>query len=545
MSSAKNENLIIAKTLGSTALLKAIFNKFELSKMVNELCPSEHKISNGDILELLIMNRLQSPKPLYKLDQWAEDNAVEDIYNIRASEFNDDRVGRFLDDLHPKLKTIQGKSTLLLKKFYKVAVEKKHADFSTFSVYGKYDEKNDDPYINITYGKSKQHRPDLKQYGFGITVSRDGAIPLETRIFDGNFSEIKNHIDNLRQLKEMFGEEKCLYIADSKFSSDKNMFEAIDLGFEFVCTTSFSKEKKEYVVKENVFSKMKELDYLTEDNRLKKIQGKPNEYYLGYETEKILKRETENGQEQKKIREIYIYSTEKAKQEKATKERHLKKIIVELEKLKRTAGKYNYKTKKDVEKKAAQIFSKKKSHYMKFFDYTISNNGTAPAFDFKILEGEIEFDNRTDGFYSLYTNMLPTEDLNSVLTEYKHQHLVERRISNMKGPLKTSPIFLKTRRRIESLLAVISIALLFFSLIERQVRITLKEMPNPISLVYKKPGAINPTGTRLFEIFEKLQLINIESDIGNNFVIANKTKEMEFICKALGLVSLSWENLIS
>ena len=45
--------------------------------------------------------------------------------------------------------------------------------------------------INITYGYSRDHRPDLKQFLMELICTADGDVPLWMRIGDGNESDSK------------------------------------------------------------------------------------------------------------------------------------------------------------------------------------------------------------------------------------------------------------------------------------------------------------------------------------------------------------------
>ena len=46
----------------------------------------------------------------------------------------------------------------------------------------------------ITWGHSKDHRPDLKQLIWIVTVSADGAVPLAYRLADGTASGDPTHV---------------------------------------------------------------------------------------------------------------------------------------------------------------------------------------------------------------------------------------------------------------------------------------------------------------------------------------------------------------
>jgi len=46
----------------------------------------------------------------------------------------------------------------------------------------------------ITFGHSKDHRPDLKQLVWILTVSADGAVPIAYRLADGNTVDDPTHV---------------------------------------------------------------------------------------------------------------------------------------------------------------------------------------------------------------------------------------------------------------------------------------------------------------------------------------------------------------
>ena len=66
----------------------------------------------------------------------------------------------------------------------------KHLDTTSFSLTGDYVPDSDEHAIAITHGYSKDHRPDLKQAVLELMVSQDGGVPLLSKSWDGNTSDI-------------------------------------------------------------------------------------------------------------------------------------------------------------------------------------------------------------------------------------------------------------------------------------------------------------------------------------------------------------------
>jgi transposase len=73
-------------------------------------------------------------------------------------------------------------------------------DTTAFALTGEYDVDSDENTIEITHGYSKDHRPDLKQAVLEIMCSHDGGIPVISKAWNGNASDIKIFRETGRQL---------------------------------------------------------------------------------------------------------------------------------------------------------------------------------------------------------------------------------------------------------------------------------------------------------------------------------------------------------
>lgn len=112
-----------------------------------------------------------------------------------------------------------------------------------------------------------------------------------------------------------------------------------------------------------------------------------------------------------------------------------------------------------------------------------------------------------DGRYCLVSNdhTLTTDEL---FAAYKRQHLVEGRFHDFKGPLAVRPVFLHTNRRISALVAVISLALLLYGLIERTVRRGLQTLrTDERRLLQKRIG--RATGRKILDQLRTLTTVRV------------------------------------
>ncbi len=145
---------------------------------------------------------------------------------------------------------------------------------------------------------------------------------------------------------------------------------------------------------------------------------------------------------------------------------------------------------------------------------------------------------RRDGLYALVTNMGPAQcSADRLLALYKDQALSERAHHFLKGPLAVRPVFLKSNRRAAALVAVCSIALLVYGLIETELR-------NAIAPARTIPGllpegrAARPTGQNIFRTFTGLGYQLARTTHGLQEIPDPLTPAQHAILNALNITSI-------
>ena len=103
-----------------------------------------------------------------------------------------------------------------------------HHDTTSVALYGDYalyDEENPaDPFL-ITYGFSKDHRPDLKQLVHSL-LCVDHGIPIYSKLHDGNASDKninRNIISEMVKRMRKLGRKDFIYVADSALITPENL----------------------------------------------------------------------------------------------------------------------------------------------------------------------------------------------------------------------------------------------------------------------------------------------------------------------------------
>jgi transposase len=120
---------------------------------------------------------------------------------MATAHFHDNRLGLALDALWTAgLDRGYGAVISQAIRQYALALTRLHTSATSLKVYRTYarDEHEEGPLV--TYGYSRDHRPDLKQLLFGLTATAEG-VPVWGHITDGNQSDNTEHCCHITQLR--------------------------------------------------------------------------------------------------------------------------------------------------------------------------------------------------------------------------------------------------------------------------------------------------------------------------------------------------------
>jgi len=151
-------------------------------------------VSHGAIVALRATNRLQAPRPLYKVDAWLAHTGLETALGMQAEQAHDTRLGDTLNALSPQHQAIWQQVVLQAVRRYHLPLDWLHYDITPTYFEGAYTDSD-----LIQYGPSRDHRPDSKQLNLGLTVL-GGGLPLAFGVLVGN-TAAKTPRQNLEAVK--------------------------------------------------------------------------------------------------------------------------------------------------------------------------------------------------------------------------------------------------------------------------------------------------------------------------------------------------------
>ncbi|MFG2488988.1 DUF4277 domain-containing protein [Streptomyces virginiae] len=154
------------KHLSALPVAADFLHRLNVAGIVDEVCPggaSTH-LTHGQVIKVLLANRLTSRARLVRVRNWARTWAVEEVFGITADVLNDDRWPAPWTPSPPDLKVIAGTVGPRAITEFGIDVFRLHWDMTSMSVHGALpagDQDEQNPLI-ARNGHPKDRRLDLK-----------------------------------------------------------------------------------------------------------------------------------------------------------------------------------------------------------------------------------------------------------------------------------------------------------------------------------------------------------------------------------------------
>jgi transposase len=511
-----------SQLLGAMPIVEHFIGRLKLDNALDAAVPHDDArvlLAPARVLGVVVRHLTIEHRPLYAIGEWSANYAPE-LLGMNESELaalNDDRVGRTLTRLFDADRaSLLTTVVLSMVRAFDIDCRQLHNDSTSITVtgshYGGATKRGEKPVAEVTFGHSKDHRPDLRQLVWILSVSADGAVPLSYRVESGNTSDDTTHVETWDQLRELVGRDDFLYIADGKLANEKAIGHIDANHGRFV--TVLANNRKEVTWFQHWIQ-----DHAPtwEEARRQPARrgGDPDEVWRTFESP------LPSGAG---YRVIWVHANAKQTRDAATRTARITAGQAALEALtaKLAGPRCRLKSVVAVESaveralehtSAARYFSTRveevpqesfrqarrgrpgpSTHYVKRVTsrFTLS---------FNVRTDVVSAEAKSDGTFALLTNdsvMTPAEILNA----YKYQPNLERRHAQLKGHQLVAPVFLKDPVRIEGLLCCHFFALVIQALIEREIRGAMKAAKRTsIPLYPELRECAAPSAHRVLEIF--------------------------------------------
>lgn len=450
------ERDLVVRTAGALPVVAALCERLGLVEAVDRFCPirevADH--THGQVVLALVANRLTHPRPLSSVTDWGERFAVQETLAIAPVKLNDDRLGRTLDALAEHADEVLNLIGRRAIERFGISICELHWDLTHLSFTGAYGEQ-EQGFPQVRKGRTPE-RTIVRQVKAGHWLAADGALPLTGRSYDGNQADpnaVEPALAQLDALRQGLAEQEPapLVVGDSKLLSQANVLAFARRGLRFLCPhpKDAPLQRRLAALAEDDFRPLAYRPQRQKDDR-PRFLAQAGELKLAGSS----------------LRALFVLSLDDREAARAQRERQFARLDDEIAKLNNGVPRYT-KTAAELERKAEQKIERRGLSAL--VRLTVSERNGKPHARIERDQHAIAAAIRLDGRYCLVTNdrNLTADEL---LAAYKRQHLIENRFRDWKGPLAVRPLFLHNNRRIAALVAIISLALLLYGLIERQVR---------------------------------------------------------------------------
>jgi transposase len=507
--------------------LDRLLTRLHLEAFLRDHPPGEDsrcRVPTATALLILLKNLLISREPLYGVGEWAA-RYVPELLGLTPTQLpslNDDRVGRCLDRLFDAdIPWLTLAVVAHAVREFGVDLDELHNDSTTVTLHGDYESADQRRTLRgklrlaVTHGHNKDHRPDLKQLLYILTVSRDGAVPVHFRVDSGNATDDRSHIDTWKVLCQLTGRRDFLYVADCKLATAGNMAHIHQNGGRFLTIlprtrgedAAFGESLRAGQARwRPIHDKLDDRGELIDRHRMHEPEAATAEGY----------------------RLAWYHSSRKAELDSLTRHGRIERATTALGELrgKPSSPRTRYRDQARVAQAVEAILRESEAEGLLIVEIQakttetyrqerrgrrgpetryVRTEATRSDLSWRIDHDRLAVEARCDGVFPLASNVT-TMSASDLLLAYKQQPRIEKRFSQLKTDFVVAPVFLKEVSRIQALLCVYFLALLVESLLERELRRAMaREGVESLPLYPEGRACRRPTTRRVIDLFEDVQ----------------------------------------
>jgi transposase len=506
-------------------ILKAYADQLGLVSLINHYVPTEMEVDAGTVVLAMVLDTLSGRSPLYRLEEFfaQQDTALLLGKAVPPQALNDDTAGRVLDRLYD-FGTMRLFTACAVRAAMRFGLERRYVHFDTTSrsVWGDYQfaETQDLPF-QVTYGYSKDKRPDLKQFVLS-TLCVDRAVPIWGKPEDGNASDKTLNttlLSEIAQLLAQYGVQPgaYIYIADAALVTEDNLAALRDTLFITRLPATYS-ECGRVIAEAVAANRWEEVGVLAQTPPTK---HRPGTFYKVAEGEVTLYG--------KAYRAVVVHSSSQDQRRQKHLEREIQASYATLEATVREAARQEYFCHADAEAAAAKLRALQSAYH--WVEVGVKERPTygpgrpsskrprvvkALRYGLQVALHErsesIARKTQETGCFVLLTNVPTAGEMahraGDVLRAYKEQHGIEQNYGFLKDPLIVNSLFLKKPERIEALGLVLLLALLLWRLVERTLRVHVETTGQPLT-GWDKKATQKPTAFMMMTKFAGVMVLKV------------------------------------
>ena len=477
---------------------------------------------------------------------------------VNDKDFTDDRLadlvyalGSAKPEVREDIETDLGQH---LVRAYRLPTDVGRADTTSVSVYHERAEGADGL---LQFGKSKDRRPDLRQYMQALGTLDPAGIPLVSETLDGNAGDPPMYLPVWRRMVKVIGHTDWLFVGDSKLHSAQNIAEIHRAQGLLLTPLQMNGHMPEHFA-EWLRQQPKHLQTLT----LPDANGSQRRVGHGYEVAHTLTwKDPQSGETVTVPLRVFMVRRESFKEKQIHDlHRRLERAEAAVQELNGRPGN----TPAEREALEAQVQALPAEHQVTDYlsvrvqwrehqiEKFVGPGRPGPrrrkqTFTYQVAHvssrrkpAPIQAYEDAAGWRAYATNAPKSRlTVQQAVEKYAGQWQAERGFGRLKGGwLKVAPIFLRTDEHIRDLMFILSIVLRAFTLFEFVVRRKLQERHETLAGLYDSAPhktTARPTAERLLDAFQGITLLRIRVGQKVQYQLSGFSKLHRHILQLLGL----------
>lgn len=440
--------------LGALPVLYALLETLQVRQIINRHCPTRAEVDHGTVALVLLLNRLMLPLPLCQVADWMGQTVLGTVLGVPAAKFNDDRLGRTLDALYPDLEAIwlEVVETALLKADIDLSVI--FYDLTAFVAHGRYPESD-----VIDFGFAHNTPSDKRKFKTSLNVTADGHLPWLYQLWSGRTADqatVQTNMTNLARWLSRHGYP----VSDSLIVGDRAMLnDEIALAYERHGLRHLTGLRCLRAEHQALLTHWPEAQFTALP-----LEPGPTPQYWGRGCQVTFRHQGQTTTH----KGLVVLAGPIRDQLRHSRQSQLAALAQALARLRTQLGQPRLRTIKAVQRRAqARLRESPVGHLM---SVRVSQTQTGQVdLHWQIDTYAVWQAEQRDGRYLLVTNDWSLSHP-QMFDLYRAKDGVEKRFHICKSDLQVSPVYLHQDRRIASMLLLNMLALLAYSLLERQTR---------------------------------------------------------------------------
>ena len=470
----------VARYLGALPVLYLLLEQLQVRTIINRDCPTESPVDHGAVALVLVLNRLIAPRPLYRVMDWLASTVLSDYLGVPATKFNDDRLGRTLDALAEHTQAIWQDIASQALLGYQIDLSVLFYDLTALVMTGEYSDSE-----LVDYGFAHNTPSDEQKVKVGFVATADGGIPCLFQPWSGRTADkatVQKNMEALRTLLQGRGwnTQQVLIVGDSANLNSELALAYVDHQLKYLAGLPLLEKVHRTLVLTPTEAELYRQP-LTNDHGPAGYWGWACDVPFAHGGRKV------------SHRGLVVLSGPMRTSLRRQRAEDFHALFVALQQVQAKIGQKRYRTALEVQRRAETQLRHSPVGKLAHAEATQTAEGVVSLrgwIDREALAAAM----RADGRYLLVTND-PALTSTQMLARYREKDIVEKRFRVFKQDLRVRPLFVHSDERVRAMLLINLIAVLAYSLLERQAR----------------QQGLCLTAHRILEQLSGLQVIEIEA----------------------------------